>query len=92
MILVLRSWRQANQVFKTNFSYIVKLKPVWGMQKHEMVSQNKKINYPSNCLDLFQEYRGWIEATETWFPTVADHETGFIIVIFIDEGWEGKEN
>lgn len=58
VILVLKSWRQANQVFKTNFSYIVKLKPVWGMQKHDMASQNKKINYPSNLTWPFPRIQG----------------------------------
>lgn len=59
------------------------------MEKHEMASQ-KKIIFQT-WLDLFQEYRGWIEATETWI-LVADGETGYIKGIFIDEGWEGKEN
>lgn len=45
VILVLRSWRKANQVFKTNFSYIVKLKQVFGMEEHEMATQK---NYLSN--------------------------------------------
>lgn len=65
-------------------------------RKHETISQKKSNNNNKNQsfkLDNnFQQHRDSTDATVTEFSAMVDGKTGFIIGIFIGEGWEEKEN